>query len=422
MTPIIAATIFILAYIFIASEKINKTSVALLGASLMLIFHIISQDKAFEHIDMNVIFLLISMMVLVKIMEKTGIFEFIAIKFAKMAKGNPYKIMVILFFLTAVFSAFLDNITTVLLIAPVSILLAKELEISPMPFLIVQIFASNIGGTATLIGDPPNIMIGSAAGLSFLDFLINVGPIVLILMIIFALLFIFIFKGSMTVTNKNRARIMDFNENNMIRDKKLLRRSLIIFAGVIIGFMIHGFVDLEAASIAISGAAFLMIFSGVDTEEILKEVEWSGISFFIGLFIMVGALVETGVIKLISTEMLNFTHGDVQFTAKIMIWFSGIFSAIVDNIPFVATTIPLVNDVGTVAGKEAIEPIWWALSLGACLGGNGTLIGASANIIVANFAEKSGSRIGFLSFLKYSIPLTLFSLLVSYIYLVLRYF
>jgi len=422
MEKIFAVGIFAVAYVFIASEKINKTVVALIGASLMMLFHLIPQEKAFEHIDLNVIFLLISMMILMKILEQTGVFEYLSIKLTKLVKGNPYSILTILFFLTAITSAFLDNVTTVILIAPVAILLAKELQISPMPFLIALIFSSNIGGTATLIGDPPNIMIGSAANLTFMDFMYNLSPVIAIICIVFAIIFYFIFRGKMVVTNQNRARLMEFDESKMIKNKKLLKVSLIIFSGVILAFMFHGLLHLEVATIALTGSGFLILFGKIDVDHILKEVEWTSIFFFIGLFIMVGTLVETGVIKIISTKMLEVTGGDIKITSLIILWFSGVFSAIVDNIPFVATMIPLVQDMGANLGQEAIKPIWWALSLGACLGGNGTLIGASANIIIANFAEKAGHKITFLSFLKYSVPLMLLSILISYFYIIVRYF
>jgi len=291
-----------------------------------------------------------------------------------------------------------------------------------MPFLIALIFSSNIGGTATLIGDPPNIMIGSAANLTFMDFMYNLSPVIAIICIVFAIIFYFIFRGKMVVTNQNRARLMEFDESKMIKNKKLLKVSLIIFSGVILAFMFHGLLHLEVATIALTGSGFLILFGKIDVDHILKEVEWTSIFFFIGLFIMVGTLVETGVIKIISTKMLEVTGGDIKITSLIILWFSGVFSAIVDNIPFVATMIPLVQDMGANLGQEAIKPIWWALSLGACLGGNGTLIGASANIIIANFAEKAGHKITFLSFLKYSVPLMLLSILISYFYIIVRYF
>ena len=422
MQQILAGIIFIIAYFFIASEKIHKTLVALLGASFMLLFHLISQDKAFEHIDMNVIFLLISMMILVKIIEQTGIFEYVAIKLAKAVKGKPFPLLIVLFILTALFSAFLDNITTVLLIAPISILLAKELKISALPFLISEIFASNIGGTATLIGDPPNIMIGSAAHFSFIDFLFNLAPVILVNVVVISFFFYFIFGKKMHVTRENRARIMDFDEKQLLGDKKLLKNSMIIFSLVLIGFVIHGFVDLEAATIALTGSTLLIILGKIDPDKIFKEVEWTSIFFFIGLFIMVGALVETGIIGKMGNAMIKFTHNDIKFTSKIVIWFSGFFSAIVDNIPFVATMIPLIKDMGTNLGHSQVEPIWWALALGSCLGGNGTLIGASANVIIANFAEKEGEKISFFTFLKYSIPITIITLALSYIYILYKYF
>lgn len=417
-----ALLIFFVAYLFIASEKINKTIVALLAAFLMIIFHIEEQNAAFSHVDYNVIFLLIGMMLLVKIIQQTGGFEYIAIKFAKMVKGNPYKIMIVLFLMTATLSAFLDNITTVLLISPISILIANEMEISPLPFLLTQIFASNIGGTATLIGDPPNIMIGSAARLTFMDFIVNLTPIILIQLIVFSIIFYFLFKGKMEVTNESRARIMDFDEKKMIKDYPLLIKSSIVFGAVLIGFVIHGFLDLEASAIAFTGGVFLLLIGKLNPEEIFQKVEWVTIFFFIGLFIMVGALVETGFIDLISKYLLNLTRGNIKGTANLVLWFSGVFSAIVDNIPYVATMIPLIQELGHSLGQHTIIPLWWALSLGACLGGNGTLIGASANVIISDFAKKSGYPITFISFLKYSVPITALSLFISYFYIMIRYF
>jgi Na+/H+ antiporter NhaD/arsenite permease-like protein len=324
--------------------------------------------------------------------------------------------------MTAIFSAFLDNITTVLLIAPVSILIANELQISSIPFLIIQIFASNIGGTATLIGDPPNIMIGSAADLTFMDFILNLAPLIVIQLILFSIIFYFFLKDKIKVTNENRARIMDFNEKKLLKNPRLLKKSIIVLALVIFGFMIHGFVGIEAASIALMGAMLLTVISEIKFENVLKEVEWISIFFFIGLFIMVGGLVETGFINLVSKNVLELTKGNIKLTSQIVLWFSGIFSGIVDNIPFVATMIPLIENIGSKLSQASILPIWWALALGACLGGNGTLIGASANIIIANFAKKSGEKIRFTEFLKYSIPITIVSLLISSVYIILRYF
>ncbi|TYB31200.1 MAG: ArsB/NhaD family transporter [Candidatus Mcinerneyibacterium aminivorans] len=418
----LALTIFIAAYCFIVSDKIEKSLIAMFGGSLMLILKVLPQDKAFEHIDFNVIFLLISMMILIKIFEKTGIFQYLAIKFAKKVEADPTKIILILFFMTAIFSAFLDNITTVLLIAPVSILIANELQISSIPFLIIQIFASNIGGTATLIGDPPNIMIGSAADLTFMDFILNLAPLIVIQLILFSIIFYFFLKDKIKVTNENRARIMDFNEKKLLKNPRLLKKSIIVLALVIFGFMIHGFVGIEAASIALMGAMLLTVISEIKFENVLKEVEWISIFFFIGLFIMVGGLVETGFINLVSKNVLELTKGNIKLTSQIVLWFSGIFSGIVDNIPFVATMIPLIENIGSKLSQASILPIWWALALGACLGGNGTLIGASANIIIANFAKKSGEKIRFTEFLKYSIPITIVSLLISSVYIILRYF
>ncbi len=414
--------IFGFSYLMIAWEKVNKTLVALFGASLMLILHILPQEKAMHHIDFNVIVLLISMMVLVSTVERTGVFEFVAIKLAKLVGGSPAKILVMLFMITAVFSALLDNITTVLLITPVSILIAEELRISPLPFLLSQIFASNIGGTATLIGDPPNIMIGSAAGLSFMDFVYNVAPLVVLQLILIATIFYFLFAKQMKVSNEDKARIMAFDEKMSIKDSKLLYKSILVLALVILGFAIHGFVDLEAATIAMTGACVLMIVGKTEAEEIFRKVEWSSIFFFSGLFIMVGGLVEVGAISLVSKKMLALTHGNLEFTAQVLLWFSGVASAVVDNIPFVATMIPLLQDLQVHLNSPNSGGLWWALSIGSCLGGNGSLIGASANIIVANMASKTGNKISFISFLKYGVPITLLLLAISHGYVMLRFF
>ena len=417
-----AVSIFVCAYLMIAWEKINKTLIALFGASLMLLLHILPQETAMSHIDFNVIVLLISMMVLVNTVERTGIFEFVAIKLAKLVGGSPIKILLMLFLITAIFSALLDNITTVLLITPVSVLIAEELRISPLPFLLSQIFASNIGGTATLIGDPPNIMIGSAAGLSFMDFIFNIAPLIVLQLILISVIFYFLFAKQMRVSNEDKARIMAFDERLSIKDTKLLFKSLWVLALVILGFAIHGFVDLEAATIAMTGASVLMIIGKTEVEEIFRKVEWSSIFFFSGLFIMVGGLVEVGAISYVSSKMLAFTHGNLRFTTQVLLWFSGIASAVVDNIPFVATMIPLLQDLQVHLGESGTKSLWWALSIGSCLGGNGSLIGASANIIVANMAAKTGNKISFGKFLKYGVPLTLLLLAVSHLYIMLRYF
>jgi len=419
----LAIIIFILGYILIASEKLPKTFVALLAGFFMIILHIESEEKAFSHhIDFNVIFLLMGMMFLVKVIQQTGLFEYLAIKLSKMVNANPFKIMVVLFLLTAVVSAFLDNVTTVLLISPISILIANEMNISPMPFLITQILGSNIGGTATLIGDPPNILIGSAANLSFMDFLKNLTPVILIQLGVLSIIFYFVFRKDMKVSNTDRARIMSFNEKSMLRDKPLMIKSLLIFSLVIIGLLLHSVLHLEASIVAFSGAILLLVISKIEPEEAFKDIEWTTLFFFIGLFIMVGGLIESGAIKRLSEEVIKITGGDIKKTSTIILWFSGIASGLIDNIPYVATIIPLIKELAITMGDKAILPIWWALSLGACLGGNLTIIGASANVVVAGIAKKNGYPITFWEFLKYGVPLSLLTILISYLYILIVYF
>ena len=421
---IIGLIIFILVFLLITFEFMNKTLAALLGASIYLLFSFIGQDLAFKGIDWNVIFLLISMMIIVGITKDTGLFQYVAIKLAKLSRGNGFVILILLSLVTAVFSAFLDNVTTVLILAPISILIAVELGLNPTPFVISEAIASNIGGTATLIGDPPNIMIGSAAHLGFSDFLVNLGPVILI-MLVFFIGFIYLFWGrKMHVANDRKARIMDFDEKKSLQDNPLLIKSLIVLGLVITGFLLHATIGVEAATIALSGAALLMILSGrKEVEKFFHEVEWTTIFFFIGLFILVGGLEEMGIISAMSKGLLSWTGGDVKKTTMILLWGSGFLSAVVDNIPYVATMIPLIKDMGHSLhlGQQAMEPLWWALSLGACLGGNGTLIGASANVVSAGISEKNGHKISFLQFTKYGAIVTVVNLLIASVYLFVFY-
>ena len=419
-TMIIALVIFIVLYLIISFELINKTVVALFGAALFMVLKIIGEEEAFRAIDWNVIFLLVSMMIIVGITKNTGLFQYVAIKAAKLAKGEPVVILIFLATITAVFSAFLDNVTTVLIIIPVTILIAVELGISPVPFVINIAIASNLGGTATLIGDPPNIMIGSAAKLDFMQFLINLGPPVLVSLIVFNLVIYFIFRKKLKVSTERRARILEFDESKAITDKRLLIKCLSVLTLVVAGFLLHGFLHLEASIIAMFGATILMLLTGVkEIEEVLKDIEWGTIFFFVGLFILVGGLVETGAIKVAAEYIMGLTHGNIANTSVLIIWVSGIFSAFVDNIPYVATMIPLVQDMGSSLGSEAIIPVWWSLALGACLGGNGTLVGASANVVSAGLAGKSGYKITFMQFTKYGFGFMILTLVISTIYVLL---
>jgi len=424
MSPMTAAVIiFILGYIVIASEKVPKTLVALFGGFLMIVLKIVPEEMAFSHyIDYNVIFLLMGMMFLVKVIQQTGLFEYLAIKLSKMVGASPVKIMIALFLLTAIVSAFLDNVTTVLLISPISILIAQEMSIDPIPFLITQVIGSNIGGTATLIGDPPNILIGSSANLSFNSFLVNLTPVIVIQLLFMSILLYIFFRKRLKVSNEDRARIMSFNEKNMLKEKPLMIKSLIVFTFVFLGLFFHGFLHLEASIVAFTGAIVLLLIAKIEPEEAFKDIEWTTLYFFIGLFIMVGGLIETGAIKRLSEEIFKMTGGDIKKTSTIILWFSGFVSGIIDNIPYVATVIPLIKELGTNIGQAAILPVWWSLALGACLGGNFTIIGASANVVVAGIAKKNGYHITFAKFLKYGIPITFLSLLISYIYILIRYF
>ncbi|UFJ60416.1 ArsB/NhaD family transporter [Brevibacillus sedimenti] len=420
---LLAIGIFLVTYAFIISEKIHRTIVAMAGGILMVLFGIVNQEQAIEHIDFNTLGLLIGMMILVAITAKTGVFKYMAIRAAKLAKGNPVRILVYLSLVTAVTSAFLDNVTTVLLIVPVTFSIARQLQVNPMPFLISEIISSNVGGTATLIGDPPNIMIGSAVPeLDFMSFLVNLAPVVVIIMAATIGCFVLIYRKQLVTSPELQAQIMNLNERAEITDVKLLKKSLAVLALTIIGFILHGVLHLESATIALSGAFLLLLLTGEHyLEEAISQVEWTTIFFFVGLFVLVSGLVHTGVIAKLAEEAINLTGGNTLHTSLLILWLSAIASAFVDNIPFVATMIPMIKEMGTL-GITNLEPLWWSLALGACLGGNGTLIGASANVIVAGLAAKEGHHISFLGFLKVAFPLMIMSIILSHVYVYLRYF
>lgn len=414
-----AIIIFLVAYGIIISEKLNRTVVALLGAIAMVVFHILSQKEAFHVIDFNTIGLLVGMMTIVNILKRTGIFQYIAIKTAKLSKGSPWKIMLYFSVVTAVASALLDNVTTILLIAPVTFVITETLGLNPVPFLITEVLTANIGGTATLIGDPPNIMIGGATNLSFMDFLINLGPVVVVIFIVVLLLLKFIYGSQLKISEENKAKIAEFDETKTITDPVLLKKSGIVLLGTIIGFAIHQSFGLESATIALLGAGILLLISKVDVEEILTEVEWPTIFFFMGLFIMVGALEEIGVIEVVANQLISLTHGNVFVTTMLILWVAAIASAFLDNIPFVATMIPLIHSIGAT-GMDTTS-LWWALALGACLGGNGSVVGATANVIVSGMLHKKGYKLTFGDFLKIGFPLMLISVFISMIYLIIFY-
>ncbi|EIT87105.1 hypothetical protein A374_02589 [Fictibacillus macauensis ZFHKF-1] len=419
---IIALSIFLITYGLIISEKVHRTIVSMLGGALMVMFGIVSQKSAIHHIDFNTVGLLVGMMIIVTITAETGLFKFIAIWAAKKMKGSPIKTLIALGLITAVGSAFLDNVTTVLLVVPVTFSVTRKLNLNPIPFLMTEIFASNIGGTATMIGDPPNIMIGSAVKeLTFLAFIENLALIcALILVVTIAILALFYRKGLKTQPELV-AHLMQLDEKKEIVDAKLLRKCLLVLALTIGGFFSHQFIHVETATISLIGAFLLLLLSGEKyLEHALEKVEWPTLFFFIGLFVIVGGLVDTGLIATVAQKAVDWTGGDVTAATFLILWMSAIASAFVDNIPFVATMIPMIKEMGH-AGITNLDPLWWSLSLGACLGGNGTLIGASANLVVAGLASKEGYNISFVKFMKIGFPLMIVSILISSVYVYLRY-
>lgn len=418
MTSIwLAGSIFLLTYALIVSEKIHRTISALLGGLAMILF-VIPQKSAFNSIDWNVIFLLAGMMIIANVLKETGLFQWIAIQAVRLGKGDPFKVLVILSLITAISSALLDNVTIVVLIAPVTLFVASTLRVSPVPFLIAEILASNIGGMATLVGDPPNILIGSATGLDFVTFAANMGPISVIIMVGFILLARPLFQKDLAVQDQDNVDITKLDASALITDPVLLRKSLIVMSGVIIGFLLHGALHLEPATIALIGATLLMLWSKTDPHYALRDIEWTTLFFFFGLFIMIEALVEVGLIDIVADAALRLTGGNLQLTSLLLIWFSAIVSGIVDNIPYTATMIPIVESLGQVM---AAGPLWWSLALGACLGGNLTIVGAAANVVVVSMAEKSGHPISFMHFFRYGAIVTVMSLVLASGYVWLRY-
>jgi Na+/H+ antiporter NhaD/arsenite permease-like protein len=415
---ILPAIIFIIVYALIISEKVNRVVASLSGAAIMLILKLITQENAFLKIDFNTIGLLVGMMIIVNITKRTGVFEYIAIRAAKFSKGNPIKILILFSVITAILSGVLDNVTTVLLIVPVTLVITKTLEIDPIPFLMCEIFSSNIGGTATLIGDPPNLMIGSAAGLSFLDFVKNLAPVIIIILLVTLLAIKQLYKNSMKTSEEDKKKIMALDESKAIRDMALMKKCLAVLFLTLIGFLTHSYLGFESATIAIAGSAILLAISKVEPDEILQETEWGTIFFFIGLFIMTGVLEDVGIMEILAQKTLSLTKGNLVMTGIFVLWISAIASAFIDNIPFVATMIPLIKAMGTMGGMD-IVPLWWALSLGACLGGNGTMIGASANLVVIGIAEKSGYKISFKDYFKLGFPVMLVSIIISTAYLLI---
>lgn len=426
---LVSASLLILAYIFIALERIPKVTIALLGGALTIVLGLVSQTKALgdginphyfiNFIDFNVIFLLVSMMVIVSITTRSGVFNWIANELLKFTKGHPVKVLCALGLFTAVTSAFLDNVTTVILIMPITFAIAKKLDIDPIPFLLTEIFSSNIGGTATLIGDPPNIIIGSAGGLSFIDFIKELTPVILVIMCVVLTILAFIFRNKLHASQDKMDEVANIDNSHTITDKALMIRSTLILAFVILGFMLHDVTHIETCVVAMLGASILLIFE--KPNEILQDVEWNTIFFFIGLFIIIGGLEASGGIKLMAEWILKVTQGSQAATSMIILWASGVISGIIDNIPYTATMAPMLVEIEKTMGATYAYPLWWALSLGACLGGNMTIIGAAANVIVSENAAKSGHPISFMRFLKYGVGVVAISLLISTAYIYLRF-
>ena len=421
---IVAIVIFVIAYALIISEKVHRTIVGLFGAMLMILFGIISQETAVHHIDFNTIGLLMGMMIIVNITSETGLFNFLAIWAAQKVKAQPVALLVVLSTITMVCSALLDNVTTVLLTVPITFSITSQLKVDVMPYLIAQILSSNVGGTATLIGDPPNIMIGSAVGLDFMAFVENLSLISILIFILVQFVLIAVYRKELHTQPELQDKIMRLPAGAQITDHALLRKCLSVIFLTITLFVLHGSLGLESATVALSGAGLLLLLTATRDEnaivKVLSKIEWPAIFFFGGLFILVGALVETGVIRMLAAEAIHATGGNVEATAMLILWMSAIASAFIDNIPFVATLIPLIQDMGQM-GLSDLTPMWWSLALGACLGGNGTLIGASANVVVASMSAQRGRPISFLGFMKIAFPVMIFTVLVSSVYVYLRY-
>lgn len=432
---ITAVVIFAITYIFIATEKVDKTIAAMLGAAAVIFAGQIEYTEALRKIDLNVIYLLVGMMIIVHILATTGIFEWIAVSVAQRAGGRSLPLLVLLLIVTAVLSAFLDNVTTVILIAPITILITQILEVPTVPFLILEAVFSNIGGTATLVGDPPNVLIGSQTHLVFNDFLFHLGPVVLIIGAISLPLVILVLRKSLIVSDAARARIMEAQPERAITHPGRLVVALFVFGLVLAGFFLSQSIGIEPGLVAIAGAFLMTLFCGMKPHDVLADVEWGTIFFFLGLFMLIGALEHVGVFEYLGQEILRLTQGNLLWTCIAILWFSAIFSALVDNIPLVMAMIPLIrsisplflNQLGLEPDTEqahmlVTEPLYWCLALGACLGGNGSLVGASANVVIAQIARKNKYKLSFWDFTRYGLPLMFISLLISTLYVYLRYF
>ncbi|HET9878219.1 MAG TPA: ArsB/NhaD family transporter [Candidatus Limnocylindria bacterium] len=415
---VVGLLVFLITYALIATERVHKTIAAMAGGVAMVLLGIVSQEEAFEEIDFNVIFLLAGMMILAGIIRRTGVFGWVAVRAARFAGGDGYRVLVVMSVITAVASAFLDNVTTVVLIGPITLFLAARLGMSPFPLIVSEILASNIGGASTLIGDPPNILIGSAAGLDFVAFLFHMAPLSAILLILYLVAARWLFRGQLDTDPELRASLLALDERGMIDDPRLLRSSLIVLGLTLLGFLLHGPLGYEPATVALAGAVALMLIAHEDPHEVLREVEWPTLFFFIGLFMLVAGVIEIGVIDAVADAIVALTGGALASTSILVLWVSAVLSGVIDNIPYTATMIPVVDQL---AGGHESDVLWWALAIGADMGGNATIIGASANVILAAMAEREGHPISFGAFLRYGLPVTLGTILVSTAYIWLRY-
>lgn len=416
---IIAVAVFLIVILLIITERVHRTAAAMAGAVVLILTGVMSADKALSYIDFNTIGVLVGMMIFVAIVRQSGMFEYIAVRAAKAVHGDPWKIMVAFTLITAVLSAILDNVTTVLLVGPMSIAIARMLKIDPVPFLMGQILASNVGGTATLIGDPPNIMIGSAAHLSFMDFLDNTGFAVLFILAVLILLMKIVYEKKIELGTVDTGAIEKLDPSKSITNRALMKKGIIVLICVIIGFMFHDKLGIESSVIALTAAAVMLVIGREDVDQAIQDVEWTTILFFMSLFVVVGGLTETGIIKELASKIIDATNGHPMITMLVLLWASALLSSILDNIPFVATLIPLI--LAMQADGMDVTSFWWAISLGACLGGNGTMIGASANVVLSDISTKHGYPITFKSYLKVGMPFMLLSIVISTVFLVVKF-
>ncbi len=426
MLTIAAVTVFLVAYLFIATEKINRVAVVCAGAAVMIIIGATDADAAFySHetgIDWNVIFLLLGMMIIVGVIHKTGLFEYLAIKAIQLAKGRPRQAFVYLLILVAVCSALLDNVTTIMLAVPMTIMVAKYLKVHPVPFILAEVFISNIGGAATLIGDPPNIIIASKAKLDFNEFVIHMTPLVLIVLAVIIPMLVLMFNKDLKNNPEDQKTVMDLHPGSFIKDKPLLIKSIVVLTLVIAAFVLHTVLHLEPSVIAMIGAGFLVMISNLKPEQFARDVEWGTLVFFAALFIMVGALVNVGALKMVADSIGSFVGNDGALAAGAIVVISALASGIVDNIPYVTSMAPVIQQLnGSIAGITN-DGLWWALAFGADFGGNMTIVGASANVVAVGLAYASGYKITFWQFAKYGIPVTVLSTAIALPYVLIRYF